>query len=48
MALKVLLVEDDDSTRHVVSALLRNYGYEVTAVVNGLQAWKLLEMSIGH
>ena len=26
--LKVLLVENDDSTRHVVSALLRNCGYE--------------------
>jgi pseudo-response regulator 7 len=25
---KVLLVEDDDSTRHVVSALLRNCNYE--------------------
>lgn len=28
--LKVLLVENDDSTRHVVSALLRNCGYEGT------------------
>lgn len=27
-SLKVLLVENDDSTRHVVSALLRNCGYE--------------------
>lgn len=27
-SLKVLLVEDDDSTRHVVSALLRNCSYE--------------------
>lgn len=26
--LKVLLVENDDSTRHVVSALLRNCSYE--------------------
>ncbi|KAJ0552951.1 putative response regulator and transcription factor RR-A-type family [Helianthus annuus] len=40
--LKVLLVENDDSTRHVVNALLRNCGYEVTAVANGLEAWKLL------
>ncbi|OMP06313.1 hypothetical protein COLO4_08206 [Corchorus olitorius] len=29
--LKVLLVENDDSTRHVVCALLRNCGYEVLA-----------------
>ncbi|XP_048139357.1 two-component response regulator-like PRR73 [Rhodamnia argentea] len=40
---KVLLVENDDSTRQVVSALLRNCGYEVTAVANGIQAWKILE-----
>ncbi|KAK1419611.1 hypothetical protein QVD17_28828 [Tagetes erecta] len=41
-SLKVLLVENDDSTRHVVSALLRNCGYEVTSVANGVEAWKLL------
>ncbi|XP_024990162.1 two-component response regulator-like PRR73 isoform X2 [Cynara cardunculus var. scolymus] len=41
-SLKVLLVENDDSTRHVVSALLRNCSYEVTAVANGLEAWKVL------
>ncbi|KAK9699508.1 hypothetical protein RND81_08G178100 [Saponaria officinalis] len=42
-SLKVLLVESDDSTRHVVSALLRNCSYEVTAVSNGIEAWKILE-----
>ncbi|KAL4333973.1 hypothetical protein GQ457_07G034070 [Hibiscus cannabinus] len=41
--IKVLLVENDDSTRHVVSALLQNCSYEVMAVANGLQAWKVLE-----
>ncbi|KAK6926862.1 Signal transduction response regulator, receiver domain [Dillenia turbinata] len=46
--LKVLLVENDDSTRHVVSALLRNCSYEVTAVANGLQAWKVLEDLTNH
>lgn len=40
---KVLLVENDDSTRQVVNALLRNCGYEVTAVASGIQAWKTLE-----
>ncbi|CAI7829598.1 unnamed protein product [Closterium sp. NIES-53] len=30
-SLRVLLVEDDDSTRHVVSALLRNCSYEANA-----------------
>jgi pseudo-response regulator 7 len=41
--LRVLLVEDDDSTRHVVGALLRNCNYEVTAAANGSTAWELLE-----
>ncbi|KAK2633834.1 hypothetical protein Ddye_028626 [Dipteronia dyeriana] len=41
--LKVLLVESDDSTRQVVYALVRNCGYKVIAVQNGLQAWKILE-----
>ncbi|XP_057511684.1 two-component response regulator-like PRR37 [Actinidia eriantha] len=44
-SLKVLLVENDDSTRHVVSALLRNCSYEVSSVANGLEAWKILEDS---
>ncbi|XP_010920961.1 two-component response regulator-like PRR37 isoform X2 [Elaeis guineensis] len=47
-SLKVLLVENDDSTRQVVSALLRNCNYEVTAVANGLQAWKILEDLTNH
>ncbi|KAJ4836592.1 hypothetical protein Tsubulata_043494 [Turnera subulata] len=47
-SLKVLLVENDDSTRHVVSALLQNCSYEVTAVANGLQAWKILEDLNNH
>ncbi|XP_035548318.1 two-component response regulator-like PRR37 isoform X1 [Juglans regia] len=47
-SLQVLLVENDDSTRQVVSALLRNCGYEVTAVENGLQAWKILEDVTTH
>uniref|UniRef100_A0A0D6R118 Response regulatory domain-containing protein n=1 Tax=Araucaria cunninghamii TaxID=56994 RepID=A0A0D6R118_ARACU len=47
-SLRVLLVENDDSTRQVVSALLRNCSYEVTAVANGQQAWKLLEDPSNH
>ncbi|KAA8534314.1 hypothetical protein F0562_031859 [Nyssa sinensis] len=47
-SLKVLLVENDVSTRHVVSALLRNCSYEVTAVENGLEAWKILEDLTSH
>ncbi|KAK7393598.1 hypothetical protein VNO78_22156 [Psophocarpus tetragonolobus] len=47
-SLKVLLVEDDDSTRHVVTALLRNCSYEVIEAANGLQAWKILEDLTNH
>ncbi|KAL2465208.1 two-component response regulator-like PRR37 [Abeliophyllum distichum] len=47
-SLKVLLVENDDSTQQVVKALLRNCSYEVTAVANGLQAWKILEDTTNH
>ncbi|KAL1208568.1 Two-component response regulator-like APRR3 [Cardamine amara subsp. amara] len=42
-SLKVLLVENDDSTRHIVTALLKNCSYEVTAVSDVLEAWKILE-----
>ncbi|KAF3565000.1 hypothetical protein DY000_02018054 [Brassica cretica] len=42
-SLKVLLVENDDSTRHIVTALLKNCSYEVTAVPDVLEAWKVLE-----
>ncbi|KAJ8754048.1 hypothetical protein K2173_001946 [Erythroxylum novogranatense] len=47
-SLKVLLVENDDSTRHVVTALLRNCSYEVIEASNGLQAWKILENLNNH
>ncbi|KAF8102392.1 hypothetical protein N665_0198s0097 [Sinapis alba] len=42
-SLKVLLVENDDSTRHIVTALLKNCSYEVTAVPDVLEAWRVLE-----
>ncbi|XXG54961.1 hypothetical protein AAC387_Pa03g2719 [Persea americana] len=47
-SLKVLLVENDDSTRQVVSALLRNCSYEVLTAANGFQAWKILEDAMNH
>lgn len=46
--IKVLLVENDDSTRHVVAALLRNLNYEVIVAANGLQAWRILEDLSNH
>ncbi|XP_010483654.1 PREDICTED: two-component response regulator-like APRR3 [Camelina sativa] len=42
-SLKVLLVENDDSTRHIVTALLKNCSYEVTAASDVLEAWRILE-----
>ncbi|EPS71694.1 hypothetical protein M569_03065, partial [Genlisea aurea] len=47
-SIKVLLVENDDSTRHVVTALLRNCNYEVLDAANGFQAWKILEDLTNH
>ncbi|KAA3475930.1 two-component response regulator-like APRR5 isoform X1 [Gossypium australe] len=43
MALRVLLVEADDSTRQIVAALLRKCNYGVSAVPDGLQAWEMLK-----
>uniref|UniRef100_A0A1J3GKK6 Two-component response regulator-like APRR3 n=1 Tax=Noccaea caerulescens TaxID=107243 RepID=A0A1J3GKK6_NOCCA len=42
-SLKVLLVENDDSTRQIVTALLKNCSYEVTAVSDVVEAWRILE-----
>ncbi|XP_073276904.1 two-component response regulator-like APRR7 isoform X1 [Primulina huaijiensis] len=47
-SIRVLLVENDHSTRHVVSALLRNCNYEVLDAANGLQAWKILQDLTNH
>ncbi|XP_058087379.1 two-component response regulator-like APRR3 isoform X1 [Magnolia sinica] len=41
--LRVLLVECDDSTRHIVAALLRKCSYQVAAVADGLKAWEFLK-----
>ncbi|KAK4268937.1 hypothetical protein QN277_022162 [Acacia crassicarpa] len=43
MVLRVLLVEADDSTRHVIAALLRKCSYKVAAVPDGLKAWETLK-----
>ncbi|KAL5726743.1 hypothetical protein ACHQM5_000009 [Ranunculus cassubicifolius] len=41
--LRVLLVEFDDCTRSIISALLRKSGYRVVSVPDGLKAWELLK-----
>uniref|UniRef100_A0A2P2M1Y9 Uncharacterized protein MANES_01G239500 n=1 Tax=Rhizophora mucronata TaxID=61149 RepID=A0A2P2M1Y9_RHIMU len=43
MVLQVLLVEADDSTRQIISALLRKCGYRVAAAPDGLTAWEILK-----
>ncbi|OIT04716.1 PREDICTED: two-component response regulator-like APRR9 [Nicotiana attenuata] len=43
MVFRVLLVEADDSTRQIITALLRKCSYKVAAVADGLKAWELLK-----
>ncbi|GKU88974.1 hypothetical protein SLEP1_g3179 [Rubroshorea leprosula] len=43
IALRVLLVEADDSTRQIIAALLRKCSYKVAAVPDGLKAWEILK-----
>ncbi|KAL1565483.1 two-component response regulator-like APRR5 isoform X4 [Salvia divinorum] len=43
LALRVLLVEADDSTRQIIAALLRKCSYKVAAVSDGLKAWEVLK-----
>ncbi|KAF8060447.1 hypothetical protein N665_1215s0018, partial [Sinapis alba] len=41
--LRVLLVESDDSTRQIITALLQKCSYKVVAVSDGLAAWEILK-----
>ncbi|XP_073045119.1 two-component response regulator-like APRR5 [Primulina eburnea] len=43
MAVRVLLVEADDSTRQIITALLRKCSYRVASVADGLKAWEVLK-----
>ncbi|KAK9145839.1 hypothetical protein Sjap_005742 [Stephania japonica] len=43
MAIRVMLVEADDSTRQIIAALLRKCGYRVAAVPDGSKAWEALK-----
>ena len=45
MAKKVLIVDDSDSIREVISFTLENEGYQVMAGVNGKDALKFLDGS---
>jgi sigma-B regulation protein RsbU (phosphoserine phosphatase) len=41
--MKVLLAEDETVSRLILTANLRKWGYEVTAVEDGTQAWRALQ-----
>ncbi|WOG97014.1 hypothetical protein DCAR_0416353 [Daucus carota subsp. sativus] len=43
MVMRVLLVESDDCTRQIITALLRKCNYKVAAVADGLKAWEILK-----
>ncbi|ONK57508.1 uncharacterized protein A4U43_C09F1220 [Asparagus officinalis] len=42
-SLRVLLVEGDDSTRQIVTALLRKCNYRVAGVADGMKAWEVMK-----
>lgn len=43
VSMKVLLVESDNSTRQIITALLRKCSYTVSATSDGLKAWETLK-----
>jgi CheY-like chemotaxis protein len=45
---RILVVEDDYSTRRLVSQILRHQGYEVVETENGLEAVDALENDPGY
>lgn len=44
--MKILIAEDDTTSRLLLGASLRQLGHEVTATVNGEEAWDALQRSI--
>lgn len=45
---RILVVEDDYSTRRLVSQILRHQGYDVTETENGLEAVETLGRDAGY
>ena len=41
--MKILVAEDQSVSRHILAANLRKWGYQVTAVEDGTQAWEALQ-----
>lgn len=40
--MRVLIVEDDQVTRRIISEMLKRWGYEVLVAKDGMEAWELL------
>src|SRR5213593_3132780 len=43
--MRILVAEDDPISMHVLTTNLRQWGYEPVAVVDGLEAWQILQQS---
>jgi len=41
--MKILIAEDDLTSRTVLTAVLKKQGHEVEATVNGTEAWKAMQ-----
>ncbi len=41
--MKILIAEDDQTSRWMLEAILRKWGYEVIAVCNGQDAWEVMQ-----
>ncbi|MFQ5328868.1 MAG: diguanylate cyclase [Thermodesulfobacteriota bacterium] len=41
--MRVLIAEDDNTTRRMVSAIVRKWGYEVIPACDGREAWRILK-----
>jgi phosphoserine phosphatase RsbU/P len=41
--MRILVAEDQSVSRHILAANLRKWGYDVTAVEDGTQAWEVLQ-----
>jgi CheY-like chemotaxis protein len=41
--MRILIAEDDFTSRTVLAAVLKKAGHEVTATVNGAEAWQALQ-----
>ena len=43
--MKILIAEDDITQRSVLTAVLKKFGHEVVATVNGAEAWQVMQQA---